>query len=311
MTQHLLRTSNEYTLMVSDRLVSGGIQDPLANKNLIYQARDAIVVMGYAGAAYELNLSNKNMPTDEWIAEKLWGRSIQRGPDGLSPAGFTFGPIGHSLYIGQALKLLQSELQKSFQKLQPERTFNLTVAGWRQSRVGLRFMLAQIIKSKDMIKIVSPPRYIYRFRDRPCLISFPSYMSKDHFSEVLQHLPASPDDSEKLFVEEIRNVSLQRPDRVGPHCLSILLPPPGRTPIRVRFIPTLEHTAIVTNQSNAISKTLPVAFSPWIIGPAMLGAPLIMNGSNSVQMGQILINLEAPPHQGVRIISSLRRPPIA
>ena len=49
--------------MVSDRLVSGGVHDPLANKNLIYQARDAIVVVGYAGAAYELNSSNKNIPT--------------------------------------------------------------------------------------------------------------------------------------------------------------------------------------------------------------------------------------------------------
>lgn len=53
MTLHLTQVSYLYTLQVGDRLISGGINDPLANKNIIYWARDAIVTLGYSGL-YEM-----------------------------------------------------------------------------------------------------------------------------------------------------------------------------------------------------------------------------------------------------------------
>ena len=87
-------------LHVSDRLVSGGVHDPLANKCIIYWARGALVSIGYAGLAYGLSKSNPNMPTDEWIAEKLWGKPIPRGRDGLRPATFAMSKISKWLDIG-------------------------------------------------------------------------------------------------------------------------------------------------------------------------------------------------------------------
>ena len=77
MTLHLTQISPLYTLQVGDRLVSGSIHDPLANKNIIYWARDGFFTIGYSGLAY---LQGK--PTDQWIAEKLWGDVIPVGPDG-------------------------------------------------------------------------------------------------------------------------------------------------------------------------------------------------------------------------------------
>jgi hypothetical protein len=49
MTLILTYASARYVLQVTDRLVTQGgkIFDPLANKNLIYVARDAIVTVGY------------------------------------------------------------------------------------------------------------------------------------------------------------------------------------------------------------------------------------------------------------------------
>src|SRR5437660_7557363 len=60
MTLHLIRASRSYVAHASDRLVSGGVNDPLANKQIIYLARDALVSIGYAGIAYGLSSSSPN-----------------------------------------------------------------------------------------------------------------------------------------------------------------------------------------------------------------------------------------------------------
>lgn len=316
MTQHLLRASNSYTLMVSDRLVSGGITDPLANKNLIYYARDAIVVIGYAGKAYGLSSSNTNMPTDEWIAEKLWGKPIARGADGTSPATFTFGKIDRHLNIGQSIKLLQNELTASFnalpRSLRKRARLHLVLAGWRESRHGIRYMLTQIKRYNDTFTIESAPRYYYRVKTGACVLSFPDgYISQTHLSDMAGRLkPLTPDESESILVDEIRRVAAVHPDKVGPDCLSILLPPQPTYTIRVRFIPTVDHEAVVTFPKTGISKTLRVAFSPWVIGPGGVFAPSVMNGNSTLHMGPIEIKLEAPPsEQGITFHYSLRRPP--
>src|SRR5262245_32888941 len=117
MTLHLTQISNRYTLQVSDRLVSGGVQDPLANKNLIYWARDALVTIAYSGLAYELSRSDHNTPTDEWIAEILRGGPIPRGPDGVRPASFGSDKISGWLDVGQSILLLRDQLQQSLDNL--------------------------------------------------------------------------------------------------------------------------------------------------------------------------------------------------
>lgn len=59
-----------YALQVTDRLVTKGGSpfDPLANKNIVYVARNAIVSIAYTGLAYI-----DGIPTDVWIAERLVG----------------------------------------------------------------------------------------------------------------------------------------------------------------------------------------------------------------------------------------------
>ncbi len=200
--------------MVSDRLVSGGMSDPLANKNLIYLARDAVVAIGYAGKAYGLNSSNRNMPTDEWIAEKLWGKPIHRGPDGDAPGTFTFQNIERHLHIDQSIKLLQNELTKAFaalpRSIRTRARLHLVLAGWKQSRHGgIRFMLAEIIRRNDKFTIQSPSRYYYRSRTGALVLSFPDgYISQNRLSELVLRLkPLTPDESENLLVSEIRRIS--------------------------------------------------------------------------------------------------------
>jgi hypothetical protein len=90
MTLILTFASPFYVLQVSDRLVtvSGKEFDAVANKNVIYLARDADATIGYTGRAFV-----DRVPTDQWIAEKLGG-SRAEGERPRKPAiRFTVGPI--------------------------------------------------------------------------------------------------------------------------------------------------------------------------------------------------------------------------
>ena len=117
MTLHLISASDRYVAHVSDRLVSGSMNDPLANKQIIYCARDALVSIGYTGMAYGLSPASPNMPTDEWLAEILWGRPIPRGQDGTRPVTMIFGQISNRLDLGRSIQILRDELQAAISRL--------------------------------------------------------------------------------------------------------------------------------------------------------------------------------------------------
>lgn len=313
MTLHLTRISRQYTLQVSDRLVSGGVQDPLANKNLIYWARDSIVCIGYTGLAYGLSSSDRNIPTDEWIAETLWGKPIPRGPDGVRPVAFAIERICRWLDIGQSINLLRDEIQNSVGRLDEshkKHPFELIVAGWQETRRrGLQPVIVQIIKPKGNAPFVieRPQRNWYLGGKIALIITPEGYVSGGERTNLREKLPtASHDESEKLFVEGIVRVASRKPS-VGPHCMSVLLPPLGAAPIRVRFIPNIPHTAIFTSQNQNIKREVPVAFSPWIIGKNMFCAPSVHVGHSSVEMGPFEIIVEAPENGGLWYMGALDR----
>ncbi|HLE13645.1 MAG TPA: hypothetical protein VI776_02770 [Anaerolineales bacterium] len=317
MTLHLTRISKQYILQVSDRLVSGGVQDPLSNKNLLYWARGALVCIGYSGLAYELS-SNHNMPTDELIAEILWGKPIPRGRDGVRPVTFTNAKIGNWLDIGQSIELLRYEIQNSVNKLPLSRRilpFELVAAGWQETRRrGVHPIIVQIIKPcGDEPFVIERPQRDWYMSGEIVLITTPDgYVSDKEMSNLTRKLQtASPDETETLLVEVVRCVASRNPRKVGPHCMSLLLPPLGVAPSRVRFIPSIPHTAVFTSQNDGTNRELPIAFSPWIIGPEGFNAPSVMVGSWSVQMGPHEIIIEAPTTgKGFTgYMGSLRRPP--
>ncbi|HEU4713032.1 MAG TPA: hypothetical protein VFS76_15790 [Pyrinomonadaceae bacterium] len=153
MTLHLTQVSNLYTLQVADRLVSGRTNDPMAKKNVIYAARDAIVTLGYTGLAYDLDYPDRLIPTDEWIASKLLGGPIPRVFDAVRPpAGGTI-QNAHWLSIGQSIQHLKKEIEKVFKKLPStlaKHRFELIIAGWLlPKRRFIRPFAAEIIKAPN------------------------------------------------------------------------------------------------------------------------------------------------------------------
>jgi hypothetical protein len=118
-------------MQVSDRLISTEHQrtDPpeyaLSNKSIVYLALNAIVSMGYVGTAYL-----EGRPTDEWIAERLWGERLKdRTRDGR--IGVRFGPAPSLHDIGFAVRALQTSLESL--PPSPHGLF-IAITGWQAVR---------------------------------------------------------------------------------------------------------------------------------------------------------------------------------
>src|SRR5437879_5929688 len=96
---------------VVDRLVtrqtnSGAEEfDPLANKTVLFFARDAFVTLAYTGVAYI-----DRLPTDQWIAETLRDKAVALGHDGRRPAGHSFERLANSPGVGHGVLRLASRL---------------------------------------------------------------------------------------------------------------------------------------------------------------------------------------------------------
>jgi hypothetical protein len=299
MTLHLSRISRALCLQVSDRLVSGAISDPLANKNLIYWARGSLVSIGYTGLAYGLCPSNPNMPTDEWMAQTLLGTPVVRMPDGSTPVNFIPQKIENWLDIGQSIRLLANKFQQSLDKLSirhQHQPFELVAIGFEETRRrGIHPIAFQISKprGKASFQVESMPRD-WHLAGQNYLIANPGgYLSKLEFGKFIEDKShKSFDDWEQLLVACIRHVSMQYPKTVGPNCLSILIPPNGH--VRVRFIPDTPHVAILKDENKGTEYPIPVIFSPWIIGPQGYWAPTVMMQGANYQMGSFTINIEGP-----------------
>ncbi len=137
MTVILMVATSSYILQASDRLVSRGIcpYDQASNKALLYRARDAFVTMAYTGIAYL-----DGAPTDQWIAEKIWGKPFYRGPEGRILA-FGNPRIPRWRKLGHTLQDLKHQMQQTWAGLPSEhraRRFEILVGGWQNQGKRLR-----------------------------------------------------------------------------------------------------------------------------------------------------------------------------
>ena len=97
MTLVITRTSAAYALMVTDRKVTknGAEYDPDSNKNIVFSDRNAVVTVGYTGAAYI-----GTIPTDQWIAQTLTGLNFPEGRGGKGTLPTFMDRKYETTYIG-------------------------------------------------------------------------------------------------------------------------------------------------------------------------------------------------------------------
>lgn len=295
MTLVLSLLSRHYALQVSDRLVTRSETpfDALSNKNVIYHARDAIVTVAYSGLAYL-----EGLPTDRWIAQKLSGEQF---PDRFA---LRTGPTTHWLDVGQSVELIRRECQAAFSRLEPSAltTQHFLVAGW-QWRRGIARPIQWLIgnwrdHTRRAFQAYSLPRYWhYQSPSRFCLSWIPASnpLRKGELRRLINDLRstlASPDASETLLIKAVR-LAARKSRVVGPHCMSVLIPPPSSAVVRAHYVPTVIAQAAVVGGPRRL--LVPAAFSPWVVGPRVVAAPSTLVGAFHVRSGPFTVDLEAPP----------------
>jgi hypothetical protein len=329
MTLILSHLSRAFVLQVSDRLVTKEARgtppsrfDALANKSIVYWARDAIVTIAYTGAAYIGALS-----TDDWIVQKLTGVDVSEN----------FGMRGFAsprwLDIGQSLRLLLQELASS-EVAKHTLNFELTAVGWqwkttrhplegRYQPVPMAWGLSKPRNGQFGKEVERIPRYWYMkhptfFHSSP--IGNMPKTERDKMFDLLRNSGPSRTGEEaaakveQATVDAVRSVSMSNP-YVGPNCMSVLLAPPHqRAFIRISFFSQEQHTAQLVSRT-APPVILPAAFSPWIVGRGWMEKPSVRVGqATSEELGPFTIAYSGPampcPVKGLIFAqSSQARPP--
>ena len=135
MTLILTAIHRHGVIQVADRLVTrqtnGHVEqfDPLANKTILFSARDAFVTLAYTGLAYI-----DGLPTDRWIAETLRDRPVALGHDGRRPVALSFERVANWPSVGQAVLRLAGRVDMAMSRLSQAARLSIVVAGWQQYR---------------------------------------------------------------------------------------------------------------------------------------------------------------------------------
>src|SRR6266700_2531537 len=136
MTQHLSVVGGGTAIQDSDRHISythkgrptAGLHDVYANKIMVFAPRHGLVTLGYTGLAYL-----EHVPTNEWIARRLW-------LDDLPPDGSIRSRDHPEKWpdLGQAIDTLREELNRVFRSNRDRNPFTVVIVGWQWTRRSTR-----------------------------------------------------------------------------------------------------------------------------------------------------------------------------
>ncbi|MEJ1967054.1 MAG: hypothetical protein WDN03_00240 [Rhizomicrobium sp.] len=313
MTLVLTAASPYWVVQLSDRLVSintngrTDVYDPVANKTIVYRATDALVSIGYSGIAYV-----GNMPTDEWLAEILWGARLMRGFDGERPA-MTFGGPLHRRDMGRSIINIRRAIESLPVASGVDRYgLFLTIAGWQRHRHRFRPIVVEITRFAGATKVERAPRHwsagdTFRIHSIGANIDAAALRAGyEQFRTPRGLIHCSPVQIEAVLANTIRSISATNAS-VGSHILSTILVRPDLGTSGCRFLPMTPHLAQVSTARG--NWTLPVAHTPRIVGAGMLHPPSLEIGTQQILLGGIPFVIEGAPPQGgfLGLSSSVRR----
>jgi len=298
-------------MQVSDRLVTrdSAPLDFLSNKSLIIVAANGVVTLSYTGRAFL-----DAVPTDQWLAEVVRGKRFDRS---RKPPAISFEQTLQVPDIGRNLERIRIAIQEirlsaaiptaSIGKWYGE-LFEIGFVGWQWYRKKrLRPIVGSIEKAAWSLSATI--RYLPRSPLQCRRIGFTAvpagHVTRAELTSLYSQLGRlSEVDTESALVTQIRQISATTPI-VGPDCMSVVMPRPGRAPIRVKYFPVHQSAADLVGVK--WRARLPVAFSPWILAPAACHAPSMVNGNTSSCFGGIEISMSGPPSD-IQVLSSQARP---
>jgi hypothetical protein len=301
----------DYAVQVSDRLLTHRIRDRQkvfdcrSNKTLIYRAKDAFVSIGYAGLAYI-----DKMPTDEWIAERLWGDSLPprlpEEPGCLQLSGRAGGPcvrFGRPslLDIGMTILRIKEDLECT---LSLASNIEISIIGWQQSNKHCRPIAVQLIKQEDK-EHVSLFHCIPRIWCGMVLLHNGISLSREYWKQKVREpagkrWPVSSDEILGIFINTAREVSSLN-SAVGKHLMCIKMYP--ELVAEVTFFEDEDH------YESRGGKNIRVRYLPWLIGVRSLFSPRWIVSRQIYQFDgvKVVVHGAEPDEGGFRLISFAQR----
>lgn len=291
MTQIINLASQAATVQVSDRLVSVrrhsvlSDHDPHANKTLLYEATDAVVAISFAGYAYI-----GSAPTDQWIADWLWGRPPLTGiRGGRSPM---FGASPKRRNIGQVARQLTAALHNQVPRSE---AIELIISGYQFRRGGLlyrpvRYRWRRFPPAQPHLEL--PYKMWSGDRHR---VDFLGNRFRFERMEALKSeldLTASPEAWANCFARAVQDQSAANPG-IGQDVLKVVIPPP-RGEITVSFYAVGSITNTLHTYDREI--TFDSHHSPWIIGAGLFVPPMASIGDTEYPFGPYLLKVVGAPH---------------
>ncbi|MBA4000161.1 hypothetical protein [Brevundimonas sp.] len=311
MTLILTAVTPHMVLHLSDRLVTRDgwkIHDPMSNKTVVYRAKDGFLVIGYAGLAYQGVL-----PTDEWIAEQLWGAALPRHPDGRPVKSYGRAPARRD--VGQVIQVLRKAIEGLTDSNVDLYRLEVTVAGWQAvGKNRARPVLASITRGGGRTELSQAERrWPCDKKFRIAAIGAP--LTPDTLAQAVTPFRGREAPSltalalEKVLADLIRTEAAKEKPTVGAHLLSVIVPRPDLGPPVCRFLPMSPHLAVLVGAGRTL--TVPVTHTPWFLGPGIIWPPSVEVGLCYLDLGTYEVEIQGAPASGslAGLSSSIRRTP--
>lgn len=266
-----------FALQVSDRLVtsSGRREDTQANKSIIFQARNAVVAIGYSGLAVISHGRPDERATDHWLVEQLIGEPI--------PEDFT-GPAPRYNYdLGFAINAVRDGLSE----LPTSQGIDVVWCGfqWRGRQCARRKPVTGAIQRENGRYIVHHNVHRWREEDHFSLTITPNNVIDDihHLGNELVSLGAQPDIVEARLKDVVRGESAKsKRSVIGSDCLSVLI---SSREARVRF--DGKRTRIGHQPVE-----VPGTPAPWIVTPYGCSPPMLFGVPQSMRYGPLSVRVD-------------------
>lgn len=283
MTLALSSVSRHAVVQATDRLISRGgkAEDPLANKNVVYCARDALVTISYTGLAF-LN----GIRTDDWIARKLRGEAEWVPGEPSAGPGLRFTKAPQWLDIGQAVHTLRSHLDLVFSGPEkPNTSYSLAIGllgwQWKLTSGKARPIAWAIDKPGGASTATATPLLPHHWHESKFILTalpkWATQFGKDDRRALFDELrPAlgDPVACEQILARGVRTMSSREPELIGPHILTVSIPAPqGTAEAHVCFRP-------YGGNGTPPGPVGPLAYMPWmVLGDDLLVPPSAIQGT--------------------------------
>jgi hypothetical protein len=231
---------------------NGGIANAAANKNVVYHGRDCVATIGYTGLA-----RLEGTPTDTWLAKLILG---------YEPEGMRIGAVAtvRVLRLREVVHRITDSLAAAFATR--ERRYRsmqhaFVIGGWRfNPRNGAFWPFSISIEKPAGAGDVRVAHHLSRRRWRwgeYSITAVGTHPLNGHEIETLRlSVSAALRDPQQVaeLLAEATRLAASRSDRVGPHCMTSVIPAPrGRFDVAVRL------------RTDPAAPQPPLYYMPWII----------------------------------------------